>query len=135
MYNGVVGPEADSHFRVYEEEFKRTGLIIGPPRADTCATCDKLYVKMCSTSVPQELDALDWESIEHHISSDAGFAELKEDTELNQSNPNVELLTFDLQRVLFCPMLTHSDYFYQPKYSCFNFAVTSPKVTNKTYFF
>jgi len=135
LYNAVVGAEADGRYWLYKEEFRKTGLIIGPPRCDTCATCDRIYVAMCATTNAQDLNQLDLESILHHSISDAGYASLKEDTQLNILNPNIEVLTFDLQQVLFCPMLTHSDYFYQRKYSCLNFAVTSPKQTNKTHFF
>jgi len=40
---------------------------------------------------------------------------------------------FHLQQVLSCPLLTHSDYFYQRNYSCYNLAITNPTESYKSH--
>jgi len=133
LYNAIVGPEADSHYWLYCQELRNSGLIIGAPRSDTCALCDRIFIEMTNSQSPAETDRIEWESIQHYIISDAAFESLREDITSNITDPNFHLFCFDLQQVLFCPILTHSDYFYQRKYSCYNFAITSPTESYKSY--
>jgi hypothetical protein len=103
VYQAVQGPVVASQLRLYKQKFRKTGLIIAPPRSDTCAKCDKLILQFSEAATPVIADEIEWESIRHH-----------------------------LVQVIFCPLLTHADYFYQRKYSYY-LAVTSPNDTSKSF--
>ena len=133
LYNATVGEDGDSQYWLYRQELRNSGLIIGAPRSDTCATCDRLYIEMTNSPSRAETDRIEWESIQHHVISDAAFESLRNDVTRNISDPDFHVFCFDLQQVLFCPLLTHSDYFYQRKYSCYNLAITNPTESYKSH--
>lgn len=106
--------------QIFHDEFN---LRFGTPRSDTCATCDKNFVKLCAAETQEEYDRLYLESEVHHEKAESAYHKLKEDTNLAKANSNVHVLCVDLQQVLFCPVLTHSNVFYQRQLSTYNCAI------------
>ena len=70
------------------------------PKSDTCKTCDTFVVKVDSeedATIKRRLSA-SWDL--HKRKAERAYAVLKEDTALAQSDPKVDMITFDLQQSL-----------------------------------
>lgn len=110
-------------FLPYRDIFKsHFNLRFGVPRSDTCKYCDKIYLALTEAD-EKDLNRIERELETHHETADKAYASLKEDSEISKVNDNVVVLCVDLQQVLYTPMLTHSDVFYQRQYSNYNFAI------------
>jgi len=59
----------------------------------------------------------------HHSKAEQSYDALKKDTDIGKLNSSIVLLCVDLQQVLFCPTLTHSNMFYQRQLSNYNLAI------------
>lgn len=126
-------PNSKVSLRTYTDVFKtKFNLRFGAPRTDTCAYCDKLFIKLCAAETETEKKSIAKESKIHHMRADAGYKTLKADTELAHNNPNLIVLCTDLQQVLYCPTLTHSSIFYQRQLATYNYAVHDTAKNNAT---
>lgn len=113
-------PESKVSLRLYREIFyKDFKLRFGTPRSDTCKTCDLNFRKLTSASSEEERKNIELDSMLHHAKADQAYTILKADS-LSLSQVT---LCVDLQQVLFTPMLTHSNVFYQRQYSSYNFCI------------
>lgn len=120
-------PERDNmSIRTYNDIFQKLNLKFGLPRSDTCTFCDKHYIQLCAANTEEERQTISLEMQMHQMRAKAGYAQIKEDKQLAESNPsNIFVLFIDLQQVLFCPTLHHSSIFYQRQLSNYNLAATS----------
>lgn len=113
-------PNNQVSYSLYRKVFiKDFNLRFGTPRSDTCKKCDKLFCEMVLANTDEEREAIHQETTIHHMQSDAAYKTLAEDGR----NINLNVLCMDLEQVIFTPMLTHSDMYYQRQYSNYNFAV------------
>lgn len=94
-------------------------LRLGLPRSDTCSYCEKLYHRLIDAENEESRAEILIESNLHHAKAEQAYSQLKKDAELDKSNPQI-ILAADLQQVLFCPTVTHSNVFYQRPYSSYN---------------
>ena len=70
--------------------------------------CDQLRMEIARTSSETARDEL----VEHQLKASQGYQVLQEDTELCKSDPDLHVITFNLQQNLPVPTLTHSSMFY-----------------------
>ena len=83
------------------------------PKSDTCKTCDTFVVKVDSeedAAIKRRLSA-SWDL--HKRKAERAYAVLKEDTALAQSDPKVDMITFDLQQSLPTPRISTGIVFLQ----------------------
>lgn len=132
----IKHPESHVTLHFYRDIFNSDfNLRFGVPRSDTCAYCDRLYVKLIAADDEEERKKIENESQIHHSRADLAYKSLAEDTTFSRSNENVIVLCIDLQQVLYCPNLTHSNVFYQRQLSCYNLAVHSAGSNKAMMFF
>lgn len=109
---------------LYDSVFKQMNLRFGAPRSDTCKICDEFYVQLRSAQSEDDRKKIQLECDLHQSKASLGYTELKADIVKSKSNnSSTVVLCVDMQQVLFCPTLTHSDIFYQRQLSCYNFAI------------
>lgn len=93
------------------------------PKTETCKTCDTLKVKTDAETVEARLMIL-WGEWELHLcKAERAHQQLKEDSALAKSNPNILVLTFDLQQSLPTPVLTTNVVFYKRQQWTYNLGV------------
>ncbi|KAL4119072.1 hypothetical protein QTP88_011939 [Uroleucon formosanum] len=76
-----------------------------------------------SADTEEERKNIEIDSMLHHSRAEQSYDALKKDTEFARLNSSTAVLCVDLQQVLFCPTLTHSNMFYQRQLSNYNFAI------------
>lgn len=125
MYRMFKREFPDLHVKkyLYRQIFKECNLRFGFPRSDTCKECDKLYNKIIAADTEEESRKLKIESELHHRRAELAYKTMSEDSEQAKCDENYVVLAVDLQQVLFCPTLHHSNIFYQRQLSNYNFAV------------
>lgn len=107
-------------YSLYRKVFiKHFNLRFGVPRSDTCKLCDKFYGRLIMANTEDERTKIEQESNFHHIQADAAYKNIA----LDGKNENYVTLCVDLQQVLYTPMLTHSDVYYQRQYSSYNLGI------------
>jgi hypothetical protein len=97
--------------------FRDFNLGFGVPHSDTCKYCDKLYMQLISADTEAERAAISLWSELHHRKAESAYNSLKTDPDAAQINLNLVVLCTDLEQVLFCPTLSHSNVFYQRQYA------------------
>ena len=108
----------------YDTVFKQMNLRFGAPRSDTCKICDEFYIQLSSAKSEDDRKKIQQESGLHQSRASLGYQELKADIVKSKvNNSSTVVLCVDMQQVLFCPTLSHSDIFYQRQLSCYNFAI------------
>lgn len=117
---------------VFNKDFNLRFVV---PRSDTCAYCDRLYVRMLSAKSENELKAVETESKIHHMRADLAYKSLAQDASTSKKNRNTVVVCVDLQQVLFCPNLTHNNMFYQRQLSCYNLAISNQANSKSMMFF
>lgn len=117
-------PEANVKLHLYRDIFNAEfNLRFGLPRSDTCATCDRFFIKLIDCKTEDERKIIETESKLHHFKTDAAYKALERDKLDAQVNSNDLVLCVDLEQVLFCPNLTHNNVFCQRQLSCYNLAI------------
>lgn len=116
---------------LYRDIFKRKfRLRFGSPKQDTCDRCDSFKAKL--KDAPSEELQIQYNS-HLDLSSDT-YQAYKLDCERSKAEPNLTVLTCDLQQVIFSPSLSNSSSFYLRKVSNFNFGVHSSVNNNAAMF-
>lgn len=105
---------------IFRSDFK---LRFGYPRSDTCKQCDFFYNKLVAADTEEERKKIEIDSKLHHSKAEQSYDALKKDTDIGRLNSSIVVLCVDLQQVLFCLTLTHSNMFYQRQLSNFNLAI------------
>ena len=85
-------------------------LVYYSPKTDTCKTCDTFKVKVDAERDEAKLAQLRGEWELHLCKAERSYQQLKEDSALGKSDPNVLVITFDLQQLLPTPILTTNIY-------------------------
>lgn len=117
-------PDTGVTLHMYRDIFNSDfNLRFGVPRSDTCAYCDRLYIKLLAATNESERIHIERESQFHHSKADLAYKSLADDTTFAKSYSSTIVLCVDLQQVLFCPNLTHNNVFYQRQLSCYNLAI------------
>ena len=124
-----VKATAHLYREIFRSEFK---LRFGTPRSDSCSKCDALHVQLINANDGEETRKLQIETELHHRRAEAAYKSLKNDTEYAKNDTHVVVLCVDLQQVLFCPTLTHSNVFYQRQLSNYNFCITDVGTNDAT---
>ena len=89
----------------FNEEFN---LSFGYPRSDTCQICDELRIAVASASAEAQDNELNSQLVEHQLKASQAYQLLQSDTKLSENDPELHVITFDLQQNLPVPTLTHS---------------------------
>ncbi|KAE8746712.1 hypothetical protein FOCC_FOCC006575 [Frankliniella occidentalis] len=107
---------------VYYREFKSTGLKFKPPAVDTCGKCDA-YQQRLKHCTAEEKPAIQGELEAHHIKAQDAYAVKKADKEEAKEDPTKQVICFDLEQVLPCPLLSSGETFYKRQLSVYNLTV------------
>ena len=117
---------------LYRIMFREKGLKFGHPKGDTCTKCDKLEMRIKTLTdendpnLDDEIFDLALEKEGHLSRADLSYTEVKLDRENSRQNPaEVVTIVVDLQGVLTSPKLSHSDFYYQRKFSTYNLGIHS----------
>lgn len=117
-------PESTVKLHTYRDVFNgEFNLRFGLPRSDTCSYCDRLYIQLIGAVDDHSKKQIENESKIHHMRADSAYKALAMDKENAMLNSEHVVLCVDLQQVLFCPNLQHSNVFYQRQLSCYNLAI------------
>ena len=81
------------------------------PKSDTCKEFDSYKVQTDAEQDEATLTQLKGEWELHLFKAERAHHQLKEDTGLSKSDPNVMLVTFDLQQSLPTPIFDHQHCF------------------------
>ena len=93
------------------------------PKSDTCKTCDTFVVKVDSkedAAIKRRLSA-SWDL--HKCKAERAYAVLKGNTALAQSDPKVDMITFDLQQSLPTPRISTGNVFYKRQLWTYNLGI------------
>ena len=66
--------------------------------SNICKTCDSLNVRIAAEEDPAAKQQLQLERQLHHCKAEKAYHQLKEDTALCCSSPEIDMITFDLGR-------------------------------------
>ena len=106
--------------KIFNEEFN---LGFGYPRSDTCQMCDELTISIVNTSSEEQRSEISMKLAEHQLRASQAYQLLRNDTDLSKSDPDLHVITFDLQQNLPVPTLTHSSMFYLRQLWVYNFGI------------
>ncbi|KAE8738262.1 hypothetical protein FOCC_FOCC016262 [Frankliniella occidentalis] len=119
--------EDKNNFKVslstYIREFRKTGLRFKPPAVDTCSKCDgfKQALKHCKSE--EDKAQLEEQRKDHHQKAEKAYAAKKEDKAKAAEDPTKQVIMFDLEQVLPCPLLSSGETFYKRQLSVYNLTV------------
>lgn len=106
---------SDKFRRIFTEDYN---IAFKPPKSDTCAHCDELVVKINHAKEIGETETvrkLEFEKELHLRKAEKARDLFKKATEESTTNPDVHVITFDLQQALPTPKLTTGPCFYKKK--------------------
>ena len=98
-------------------------LFSSSPKTDTCKTCDTFKVQTDAERDEATLTQLRGEWELHLCKAERAYQDLKEDSALAKSDPDVLVLTFDLQQSLPTPVLTTNVVFYKRQLWTYNLGI------------
>lgn len=120
----IKHPDIKVTLHLYRDIFNSDfNLRFGVPRSDTCATCDRFYIQMCSSRNEEECNKIENDLKIHQMRANLAYKSLTADSGNAKEHVENIVLCVDLQQVLFCPTLTHGNIFYQRQLSCYNLAI------------
>ena len=93
------------------------------PKTDTCKTCDTFKVQTDAERDEATLTQLRGEWELHLCKAERAYQDIKEDSALAISDPDVLVLTFDLQQSLPTPVLTTNVVFYKRQLWTYNLGI------------
>ena len=100
-----------------------TPSLSNSPKSDTCKECDTFKVQTDAEQDKATVTQLKGEWELHLCKAECAYQQLKEDTALSKCDPNVMLVTFDLQQSLPTPVLTTNVVFYKRQLWTYNLGV------------
>lgn len=118
-------PDVKINYRFYSTVFHQNfpKLKFGPPRSDTCTTCDLLNIQIKAVN-QSGMETAKTKLALHHRKSEKAMGMMKTDIQNSQEPASLECtIAMDLQQVLFIPTLTHGDMFYLRQLSCYNLGI------------
>ena len=83
------------------------------PKTDTCKTCDAMKARLDSESDTDAVRTLKGQWELHKHKAERAYHQLREDTAQSQGDPNLDVITFDLQQSLPTPLLSVKVVFYK----------------------
>lgn len=121
----VAHPDTNIDQRFYRRVFKKSfpKLSFHRPRADTCATCDRLKNKINVVDGINKLKIIS--NKELHLKKAEKATQLLNDDNNKSQMPSSQTCTvsMDMQQVIFTPTLTHSNMFYSRQLSNYNLCI------------
>ena len=90
------------------------------PKSDTCKVCDSMKVQIDAESDESQKRQLTLELELHQVQAEGSYQKLKEDAAYSKSHPEVEMLTFDLEKSLPTPVLTTGVVYYKRQLWTYN---------------
>lgn len=95
---------------LYDTVFKEMNFRFDVPRSDTCKICDEFNMQLRSAQLEGDRKKIQMECDLHQSKASLGYKELKADIVISKANnSSTVVLCVDMQQILFCPTLTHSD--------------------------
>lgn len=120
-------PNSPVSYKFYCAVFKKDfpHLRFGRPKSDTCSKCDLYYNKMkgIPSSNPEKKSVALQLDLHHRKAEKARLAMNSDFANSQTIDSQDNVVSVDLEQVLFIPTLTHSDMFYSRQLSCFNFGI------------
>ena len=98
-------------------------LIPHRPKSDTCKTCDSFKVKVEAEGDPAARARLEAQWEVHKRKAERAYQQLREDTALAAADPDVDMLTFDLEQSLATPLISTNVVFYKRQLWTYNLGI------------
>lgn len=117
--------------KFFTENFK---ISFGKPKSDTCTKCDKLLNKINAADCDSEKNSLETEKSIHLTKAQVFYTDLKATTNLLQTHPEMEVITFDYQQNLPLPVSSSGEVFYKVQLWVYNFCIHVGS-SKKSYFY
>lgn len=113
-------PVSESYFNdVFYNDFN---LRFKPPKKDTCHKCDHFNMKIKSTTGAEREIYQECHRI-HLECADALRSQMSRDLEAAKLDELLEVLTFDMQKILMLPNITTSIIYYLRQLNLYNFGI------------
>lgn len=116
-------PSNRVHYQMFLEMFKDLNLSIKQKAADTCKTCDELFILVKSSKDEAEKQLLKEKQKAHWDKWQVTTAEKQLDAEKSKNDSSLRVVAYDLEKVLPTPYLTTSVAFYSRQLSTFNLTI------------
>ena len=128
-----ITPTKDHMYRkVFNENFN---LSFHPPTKDTCDKCDSIKASL-KTANEEEKKILESQKESHLAKADAVYHQKRLDKEHAEQSDDCIMATFDLQKVLPCPLLRTGIAYYKRQLAVYNLTVyETTKNGSKAYCF
>lgn len=107
-------------YTFYLEIFTSLGLKFKPLKSDTCKMCDLLRVKINATSSDDLKRKLSEELEIHQALGERLQNEMKRDIELAKTDSSIQVMVYDLQKVLIIPKAPSSMLYYTRNFNIYN---------------
>ncbi|KAL4090146.1 hypothetical protein QTP88_025045 [Uroleucon formosanum] len=121
----ITHPDTNIDQRFYRRVFKKSfpKLSFHRPRADTCATCDRLTNKINFEESINKFKITAEKEL--HLRKAEKATQLLNDDNTKSQMPSSQTCTvsMDMQQVIFTPTLTHSNMFYSRQLSNYNLCI------------
>lgn len=118
-------PEKESMYRkIFNEEFN---LSFHHPSQDTCEKCDTFKASLMTAS-DDDKNRIEEEKAKHHELAEMAYNEKRADKEFALKSKGIVTASFDLQKVLPCPMLQTGIVYYKRQLAVYNLTIFETSV-------
>ncbi|CAH1966398.1 unnamed protein product [Acanthoscelides obtectus] len=117
--DGTKPPVSRQWFNeIFKKEFS---LAFGAPRVDTCPTCDQYKISIAASKTPVEKNEFELKRELHQRKAESAQKMMSQNIEDCKSpDSDVCVLSYDLQKQLYIPALTHTQMYYSRQFTCIN---------------
>ncbi|KAJ8971851.1 hypothetical protein NQ314_000513 [Rhamnusium bicolor] len=114
-------------YKFYAEVFHTnfSNLRFGRPRSDACETCDmhNNKIKACTSNDPEKRNLMNALQLHHRKAEKARVTTNKDMADSQKITSDTNVISINLEQVLFLPSVTHSAMFYSRQLSCYNLGI------------
>ena len=117
--NDIVPENEHIYRKVFNEDFN---LSLHHPLQDTCEKCD-IFKASLATAREDEKIPIEEERARHHELAETAYKQKKTDKEFAMKKKGIVTASFDLQKVLPCPMLQTGVVYYKRQLAVYNLTI------------
>lgn len=106
---------------IFKKEFS---LAFGAPRVDTCPTCDQYKISIAASKTPVEKNEFELKRDLHQRKAESAQKMMSQNiVDCKSPQSDVCVLSYDLQKQLYIPALTHTQMYYSRQFTCINLGI------------